>query len=208
MLKPTGLCFGSCCGALLWGNVFGSLSPSSFGPCSAYCSGFPWDPFWVGGASSQCFSFRRHEQDDRYERVYAFCLLLCCVLSTDWGGFAPHNDAASTVTPCRGSASSLPPLIRRGIPPEILSILVFSGSSWPSGAFSFFRLGGWGSPCRVFPFPRRCGSSFLWVGWVPLPRFPRCFPRGSRVGWGSCFVFWCFCFSCYLLRLESFFSCT
>ena len=52
MLKPTGLCIGICCGALLWGNVSGSLSPSSFGPCFVYCSGSPWDPVWVGGASS------------------------------------------------------------------------------------------------------------------------------------------------------------
>ena len=56
-------------------------------------------------------------------------------------------------------------------------------------ALSFFLLGGWGSPCRVFPPPCLCGSSFFWVGWVLLAAFSRCFPHGSRVGGGSCFVF-------------------
>ena len=54
-------------------------------------------------------------------------------------------------------------------------------------ALSFFLLGGWGSPCRAFPVPLRCGFFFLWVGWVPLAAFSLWFPRVSWVGGGEFF---------------------
>ena len=44
---------GFCPGFLLWGQVFASLSPSSFGPWFVFLSWFFWVPRWVGGASSQ-----------------------------------------------------------------------------------------------------------------------------------------------------------
>ena len=34
------------------GKLYGSLSPSSFGPCFVFLFWFFWVPFWVGGASS------------------------------------------------------------------------------------------------------------------------------------------------------------
>ena len=53
-------------------------------------------------------------------------------------------------------------------------ILLFSSSGFSRlVALSFFLLGWWGAPCRVFLFPLGpCGLSFFWVGGFPLPCFP------------------------------------
>ena len=83
-------------------------------------------------------------------------MLLLPFCSTRRGGFYPHNDSASTSSPCSGSASSWPPLTRRG-PPAILSIC-FSVFSWPSGVFFFFWVGG--VPLAVFSPPP---VSWFWV---------------------------------------------
>ena len=89
--------------------------------------------------------------------------------------------------------------LKAWLPQRFVSLFVVS--SWPSGFF--FLSSGWvGFPLPCFPSPRRCGSSFLWVGWVPLPRFPGVFPM--VLGWvGGCVL--CFCspaISC-ILRLFS-----
>ena len=82
------------------------------------------------------------------------------LLLTDWGGFAPHNDTASTFSPCYGSASRSPAFIKAWHPQTFCCffLLVFLGLA----ALFFFLLGWWGSPCRVFPPP-----CFLVLGgWV------------------------------------------
>ena len=84
------------------------------------------------------------------------------------------------------------------------SFCFFFGVSSPSGVF-LFLLGGWGSPCRVFPVPRLCWLFFLLGGLGPLAAFSRCFPHGSRVGGGWCFVFWFLLLSlasCVFLLLQ------
>ena len=65
-----------------------------------------------------------------------------------------------------------------------------------------FSLGGWVSPCRVFPSPRLVGVSSLWVGGFPLPCFPCVFPAVSWVG-GGAFSFCFFLPACCLLHLAS-----
>ena len=93
-----------------------------------------------------------------------------CFLLTDWGGFAPHNDTASTFSPCYGSASRSPPSSRRGIPRDF--DVFFFWFFWPSGAF-FLSSGLVGLPLPCFPLPPGpCGLSFFWVGGFPLPCFP------------------------------------
>ena len=91
-----------------------------------------------------------------------------------------------------------PPSSRRGTPKLFCRFFsVFLGPV----VFSSFSLGGWGSPCRVFLFPRCFGGIFLPLGgWVPLAAFSRRFPLASW-GVGGCFVF--FVFSCHFLHLAS-----
>ena len=57
----------------------------------------------------------------------------------------------------------------------------------PSGAF-FLSSGLVGCPLPCFSLPLGpCGSSFFWVGWVPLPRFPGVSPMFlGRVGLVFC----------------------
>ena len=169
----------------------------------AYCSGFFSGPL-PGWGVHRRNDFLFDDMSRTTGDGGAVCFWLWCLfLSTRLRGgqCLPHNDWASTSSRCYGSTAGSSSRSRRGSPSDFVS---FSSVLLGLVALSFFLLGGWGSPCRVFPFPRRCGSSFLWVGWVPLPRFPGVFPRvlggeGGRVS--------CFCFSCYLLRLASFFSC-
>ena len=130
-----------------------------------------------------------------------WCLFL--VDSTDGRHCLPHNDWASSSSSCYGSTAGASSRSRRGSQRFASFLSVLLGLV----ALSFFLLGGWGSPCRVFPFPRRFWLFFLWVGWVPLPRFPGVFPMvlgrvGGRV---SCFVFLfllLFLASCIFLLLQ------
>ena len=116
-----------------------------------------------------------------------FVLVFVLVDLTEGRQCLPRNDWASTSSRCHGSTAGSSSCPRRGSPRDFVSLFVVS--SWPSGAF--FLSSGWaGFPLPCFPFPRRCGSSFFWVGWVPLPRFPGVFPMvlgwlGGRV---LCFV--------------------
>ena len=127
-------------------------------------------------------------------------MYVLCVFCRLTRGHCPHNDAVSTFSPCLGSASRSPPCTRRGFPRVFVSFSVLLRLV----ALSFFFWVG-GVPLAVFSLsPAFAGSSFFWVGWVPLPRFPGVFPMVlGRAGGGVL----CFCFSCYLLHLASFFSC-
>ena len=111
-------------------------------------------------------------------------LVLFCLWDST-GGCCPHDDPVSTNSRCYGSASCSPPLTRRGSPSDFVLFSVLLGLV----ALSFFLLGGWGAPCRVFLFPLAL-VAVLSSGWVGSPcRVIPVFSPWFLGGWGGVFVF-------------------
>ena len=189
--------------------MYGSLSPSSFGPCfSSSCSGFFFRvPSWVGGASSRRLVFFSTTGGRQTGEEGTDCNVLCVVsflfflvFDATGGAVPPRRLGEYKLTLLRLNSSCLTAFHKAWHPQAILSICFFFWFLLGLVALFFLSSGWVGRPLPCFPLPPGpCGVSFFWVGWVPLPCFPGVFPM--VLGWvGARF----FCFSCYLLLLASF----
>ena len=172
---------GFCFGLLLRGfalrtELYGFLSPSSFGPCFAFLFWFFLGPLSGWGV---------HRPDDLFlsttggrltgeegtdctdlRVLGSLCSVWCVRL--DWGGCGPHDDTVSTSSRCSGRNLLPGPPCNKAWLPQTICRPSSSVSSWPSGVFlSFFWVGG-ASPCRVFLSPL-ARVAFFSPGWVGSP---------------------------------------
>ena len=123
--------------------------------------------------------------------------LFVFLFSTRRGGFAPTTTVR--VQARVATAQQLAPCRAQGVasPSHFVDLFFFRFFS-PSGVF-FLSSGLVGLPLPCFSLPPGPRSvSFFWVGWVPLPCFPRFFPHGSWVGGGGVSFFVSPATSCFL----------
>ena len=153
----------SCIGALLWGNVSGSLSPSNLGPCVVFLFWFLRSPSGWGGV-------HRHNDfffDDKSRTTEVTGVFVCChgcsvfSGSTDWGGLCPPQRHREYVLAMLRISIELAAFTKAWHPQAILSIPFSVFVAWPSGAFLL------SSGLVGFPLPCCSSPSFLFPGgWV------------------------------------------